>query len=663
MSENFDIEEQLREHLLDGSEPTPPDLFGRIEAQIQGKERRKKRFFIWFWFGAGLAIITAGILFATNDGNEGNNNRTAFNDNADLQDNNEVIIIESASEINEIYEGTRVEDETIQNQDSLNRISSIIPNPVVDNSSNTDLYQSGGIDANKANETATSGINNTPSIDTPRANYKTIAVISNPDLLTQQEVNDLPQKDINLNAAGQDHPASQNTITKDEEAIGKPSSTNKSTDAIDAPDLLADHSVNSLSHSEGNQNILAQGALAKEQVVADNPSTVDESRDITDSPNLLTERGPNETLQDKANRNTLGQNEPTNEQATANNPSTVDETKDVIDSPKLVTEQSLNKTLPNEGNGKTLAQDQPANNNATDDQIANDANVPDVLLDALDFDTTRLKTPTENSIKDTARVVDNATIDTTSIYPEIGGILRDSVPSIDSTSTPDFNSKKSPFGLLVYGGYMAYEQSVFKSYFTSGMLSQVDFTSSGFEFGLGAYYRIKERFEISLIGNYGQRQTSFSYDLVISENDFFQFYENNTAIPLENLDDPNSCNCFLAENASLDYVTTTIAISLGGSYDLIKKPKYSFGPHLEFSAVASTNFKNNKSTVISFSSELKERFTGSILGMGINFNYQINQRIQLGLAPRYRFQFVQKSSIYAENVRMLFVPIQLKIAL
>ena len=144
---------------------------------------------------------------------------------------------------------------------------------------------------------------------------------------------------------------------------------------------------------------------------------------------------------------------------------------------------------------------------------------------------------------------------------------------------------------------------------------------SGFQIGLGGFYRITDRFELSLNGNYGQRTTQFNYDLMISESDYFTLYQNDIAIPLENLDDPSTCNCFLAEDASLNYSINTVAISLGASFDLIKKPKYSFGPQVEFGTIASTKFTNSQNSVVSFAPELKERFIGSILGLGLNLNY------------------------------------------
>lgn len=60
MSEEFDIEELLRTHLLDDQEIPPAGLFDQIDAQLSEK-RNKKRFFWWFWIGLGSFTLLAAV--------------------------------------------------------------------------------------------------------------------------------------------------------------------------------------------------------------------------------------------------------------------------------------------------------------------------------------------------------------------------------------------------------------------------------------------------------------------------------------------------------------------------------------------------------------------------------------------------------------------------
>lgn len=232
-----------------------------------------------------------------------------------------------------------------------------------------------------------------------------------------------------------------------------------------------------------------------------------------------------------------------------------------------------------------------------------------------------------------------------------------------STNPPTEDNKKSKYGLVIYGGPALFDIAVFKPYFSSGALSDRTFPSSNYDIGLGFYRTIKEKFNLSLTGNYSTLKSEFRYDLMISENDFFDLYEKGEAIPIENLDNPESCNCFLAEEATLSYKINRFTLALGASYDLISRPKFTFGPEITFSSVISSKFTNKSSSIIEFSAEQKEKFIGTNLQIGFGFDYRITNRFSVGLAPSYGIQFAKKSSIYAQNLSRILIPITLKIAL
>ncbi|MFT5819662.1 MAG: hypothetical protein ACI8ZM_000887 [Crocinitomix sp.] len=567
MSENFNLEEQLRQHLLDGTEPTPPDLFAKIEAQIEGKERRKKRLFIWFWFGAGLAIIGLGILLSAFGGNKLANDTIAINEISN--DSIDLILVKPASKNTTDTELALAETEiNAAETDSLNpnAPAQFLQVPQNSNSDNKVSHQTGGSD------------------------------------LENNEIDNAS----NLIASVDNH-------TDDKLGIDLTDKTNSKVDSIVDP------------------------------IIKNNGNDVQNNEAI------------NTKTQDKI-ANNLNDNDTTDYMVNhMSNPNITKDLTDEIDSTETANLILNDVEVQNTAVTNSVIQD----DTDTNDAVVNEASDSNKTNSEAEIDSTIVESTLSNDLMDTIVIAKQNRIDSTS-NPAVDLVInKDSIRSIDSTKAPTVDTNNT-FGLLAYGGYMAFDQAVFKPYFTSGVLSQVSFPSVGSEFGLGAYYRFNNRFEFSLIGSYAQQQTSFNYDLMISESDFFNLYENDVEIPLENLDDPTSCNCFLAQDASLDYSIQTLAISLNASYDLIKKPRYSFGPLVGFGTVANTKFTNNSSTIIGFSPELKERFTSSILRMGLNFHYQITPKMQVGLAPSFNLQFAKKSSIYAKNSQLFLVPIQLK---
>lgn len=563
MSEDFNLEEQLREHLLDAAEPTPPDLFAQIEAQIEGKERRKKRFFIWFWFGAGLAIIALGILLTAFGGNKPVNDLSAIREISN--DSTDVVLIKPGSNNTSNQENGIAENEI--NNAKKDSTSPIKPQQIAQNRQNSNGFNQNAHQSDGNDQIEDNNESNLMAVAIPNANNLQIDSTETANSKIDPKVNDVENN-------GED--------TANTAAQVKPVDNSNSLNGIE--DLV---------YSDPNPN------KTTGQTKIDSAET---TNNIVDTDNAQNDSSWSAAIQNQS----------------------------LLISNKVDTNDIVVTLLAKQGN------------TATETEI----------------DTTIVPSNISNDQKDTTLIADKNIADSTSIPVEDLVIGQDSIPSIDSTDVPDL--KTNTFGLLAYGGYMAFDQAVFKPYFSSGLLSQVDFPSIGSEYGLGAYYRFKNRFEFSLIGSYGQRNSNFNYDLMISESDFFNLYENDQEIPLENLDDPTSCNCFLAQGARLDYSIQTVAISLNASFDLIKKPKYSFGPLLGFGTVVNSKFSNNSSSIISFSPELKERFASSILRMGLSFHYQLTPKMQVGIAPNFNLQFTKKSSIYAKDSRLFLVPLQLK---
>lgn len=227
---------------------------------------------------------------------------------------------------------------------------------------------------------------------------------------------------------------------------------------------------------------------------------------------------------------------------------------------------------------------------------------------------------------------------------------------------PRVEQKESKYGLLIYGGPTLFDIAVFKPYFSSGALSKTSFTSSGYEIGFGFYRQIKQRFVLQVFANYSALKSQFTYDLMISEEDFFYLYESGTPIPLENLDNPESCNCFLAEDAALSYKISNFSFNLGSSYQIIQRPKFILGPALAFTGVLSTKFINKASNTVSFPINLSEKFMSYRLEFGLGFYYKFTDHLQLGFTPSYGIQFNTKSSVYAKNLNRILLPLSLKFA-
>jgi hypothetical protein len=237
-------------------------------------------------------------------------------------------------------------------------------------------------------------------------------------------------------------------------------------------------------------------------------------------------------------------------------------------------------------------------------------------------------------------------------------VLNDTL--ISSFSLPEETMKKAKlFNAYIYGGPSWFNMAVFKPYFISGDLSSRSFQSSGYDFGIGLEKKFN-RFGIALEGAYDFKQSQFEYDLMISEEDYFELYENNEFIPLEQLDDPSSCDCFLAEDAALNYSISTLSGSIGLTYVILKRSKWQLTSAFHFGTDFSTRFRQNSQAVISFPDNLNEQFNSLRLQSRIGLNYQLTPYLSMGIMPEYLFIRPSKNhGIYAKSIHRLTLPLRL----
>ncbi len=225
---------------------------------------------------------------------------------------------------------------------------------------------------------------------------------------------------------------------------------------------------------------------------------------------------------------------------------------------------------------------------------------------------------------------------------------------------PAENALPAKMGIIAYGGPTLYEIVVFKPYFEAGQLTANTGASRGVEFGLGVYRKLSARLEAQLMVNYNQKQTQFQANLMVSQADYFDLYLQNEPIPLENLDDPNSCNCFLVEDASLNYQINTFKLSLGGEFYWLNRQKLKLSSQFNISGNLSTTFNGNSNGVVAFPTTASEQFStvGFLFGTGVS--YQLSKKIQLGIMPSYRFVAVSSTSFIATPFFEFMLPVRVK---
>lgn len=222
---------------------------------------------------------------------------------------------------------------------------------------------------------------------------------------------------------------------------------------------------------------------------------------------------------------------------------------------------------------------------------------------------------------------------------------------------------KSKTGIIAFAGPSVFNLSLFKPYFKSGHLVSSPTKSKGVEYGLGIYRKITPKISAHLTFNYSQKQSGFKYDLMVSESDYFDLYQNDMAVPLENLDGENSCNCFLLEEAELEYKISTIKLNVGGEIGWLYMGKTNFVSQLNIATNLYTKYTTTKASKISFPQELNENLNVYRLNLGTGISYQITSRIEATIIPSFSFNWINTSALFSDNYPELYIPVQLKLNL
>ncbi len=225
---------------------------------------------------------------------------------------------------------------------------------------------------------------------------------------------------------------------------------------------------------------------------------------------------------------------------------------------------------------------------------------------------------------------------------------------------PDEESGEKPtrFAVSVYGGTSMYDMAVFKDYFTSGQLSNRPFKSGGVEIGAGFSYKIKPKLGVYSNISFNRKNTSFNYNLAITQADYFQHYSVGELIPLGNIEDDGANSCFLAKNVSAEYQINSWLFSLGTTYQLLQWKKITLGADLRFSGNLNSKLQMNELTVIQIQPYENERFNYFKLGGGLLLDYRIRRNLSIGIAPMYHWQFnSDKQSFYKGKLTELVLPL------
>ncbi len=230
------------------------------------------------------------------------------------------------------------------------------------------------------------------------------------------------------------------------------------------------------------------------------------------------------------------------------------------------------------------------------------------------------------------------------------------------TSEQKVNREKRKNSIVVYSGPVFYDIAVFKPYFVSGVLSNQSFQSGGFEIGVNYSRNFSNRLKFSLSGIYNQKRSGFTYDLLIGEEDYFNLYQNNILIPIDKLDSPNSCNCFLAEDVELNYQIQMMLFSAGLGFELFESEKVSLETNIDIATNLQSKFINNSNKVVKFVNSKTETFNAVRLKLGINFGYRINNRFLIYASPAYSVYYTNSSkSMFVQPLREIILPVGLSI--
>ncbi|WP_343634723.1 hypothetical protein [Fluviicola sp.] len=218
------------------------------------------------------------------------------------------------------------------------------------------------------------------------------------------------------------------------------------------------------------------------------------------------------------------------------------------------------------------------------------------------------------------------------------------------------NKRHSIFSLGISGGPSLYHSAVFKDYFTSGQLSKRTFASSGFELGLQARFKVGDRFKIYAGLVFNQKQTQFTYNLAITQADYFTYVVNNEKVPLQNIRDDGANSCFLAKDVTARYQMQSVLLSVGTSFEFLRIGKFSAAADLRLSGNLFASLKLKEIQVVDIAQPQSESFSYLQPGAGLSLNYNLNKHISLGVTPLFSKQFYLKTS-FSRKLDELVIPL------
>jgi hypothetical protein len=214
----------------------------------------------------------------------------------------------------------------------------------------------------------------------------------------------------------------------------------------------------------------------------------------------------------------------------------------------------------------------------------------------------------------------------------------------------------SVFSLGVFGGPSLYNAAVLKDYFTSGQLSKRTFAASGWELGLQARFKVGNRVRVYAGFAFNRKQTEFTYDLAITQADYFTYLANGGNVPLAHIRDDGANSCFLAKDVHVRYRTQAALLSLGGSFEFLRIGKFSAAADLRLTCNVYSSLKLEEVSVLQIDQPRAEQFSYFQPGAGLSLNYQLTKRLSLGIAPFFSKQFAGKES-FSRKLDELVVPV------
>lgn len=262
----------------------------------------------------------------------------------------------------------------------------------------------------------------------------------------------------------------------------------------------------------------------------------------------------------------------------------------------------------------------------------------------------------KDSVSQTASILEPSSKSLSTNTSEQNTSEKEVLPQVQTTIISETKDQDRKYGLIAYGGPSFFDISVFKPYLSSGSLSNRPFKSSGYELGIGSFKRINERWKLNLSVAYNHKRSQFLYDLLVSEEDYFNYYNNDVLISVEQLDQEENCNCFVANDVQMEYEVHTVNLSFGVSYQIAEFNKFNVHGNFNLSTNVFTQFKKNSSSTVNFPSIKTEKFNGLGLKPGFTIDYALTKNTRLTLSPNYTYLFTRnKSSFYARPLQEITV--------